>query len=137
MGYQTCIGKVSINFYCKYKILDLSCDVEVIQEWQDQAILFWHSFPESIQPAKEWIDIQEYSYFDTKCTPSVELNYEDINNMHKVRVVQGSSYSFQEIEYLGACKFINGTGILQECWITKDLVTTEEAHWEVELVDGE
>ena len=133
------LGNVHLDFYCNYEIANLSCDVEVIQEWQDQAILFWHSFPENIQPDKEWVNIQDYSYFDAKDTQysGVELYYENICNMHKVRVTPGESNSFQEIMYLGACKFTNGKGTLEECWITKGLVTSEEAHWEVQLVDGE
>jgi hypothetical protein len=133
------LGKVSLNFYCNYEIVNLSCDVDIIQEWRDQAILFLHSFPENIQPDKEWVNIQDYSYFDTKGTQNagVDLYYENLCNMHKVRVTPSESNSFQELEYLGACKFTNGKGVLEECWITKDLVTSEEAHWEVELVDGE
>jgi len=131
------LGRVTINFFCKYRIVNLTCEIEVKQEWQDQAILFWHSFPEKIQPAKEWMDILEYWYFDKKCTPGVGLYYEGINNMHNVRVVLGPPYFFQEIEFLGACKFIDGTGILEECGITEAIVTSGEAHWEVELVNGE
>ncbi|KYK24739.1 hypothetical protein AYK25_01545 [Thermoplasmatales archaeon SM1-50] len=35
-------GKVNITFYCKYKIVNLSSDVdfEVKQEWRDQAFFF-------------------------------------------------------------------------------------------------
>ena len=110
---------------------------EVIQEWQDQAILFLHSFPERIQPAKEWMDIQEYWYFDKTDTTGVELYYEGINNMHSVRVVLGSDSFSQEIQFLGACKFHDGTGFLNEYGITEELVVSGDAHWEIELVNGE
>ncbi len=133
------LGITTINFYCKYKIVNLSCDTdfEVKEEWRDQPLLFWHSFPETIQPDKEWMTIDEYWYFDKKGAPGVELYYEGINNMHNVRVVLGSHSFYQEIEFLAACKFTDGVGILEECWITEEIVTTGLAHWEVELVDGE
>ena len=81
------LGTVSLNFYCNYEIVNLSCDVDIIQEWRDQAILFWHLFPENIQPTKEWVDIQDYSYFDIGFTQDlgatqdvgVELYYDRLN----------------------------------------------------------
>jgi len=133
------LGIVTINLYCKYKIVNLSCDVdiELKQEWKDQALIFLHLFPETIQPVKEWMEIENYSYFNETDTTGVELHYTGINNMHNVRVALGSYSFYQEIEFLGACKFTDGIGILEECGITEELITGGDAHWEVELVDGE
>jgi len=132
-------GVTTINFYLKYKIANLSCgvDIELIQEWKDQAFLFMHLFPETIQPVKDWLVIEDYSYFNETDTTGVELYHTGINNMHNVRVALGSDSFYQEIEFLGACKFTDGIGILEECGITEELVTGGDAHWEIELVDGE
>ena len=126
------LGITTITFYCKYKIVNLSYDVyfEVKQEWRNLALLFLHSFPETIQLTKEWIEIDNYAYFDI----GVELLKAGINNMHNVRVVLDDSL---EPEFLAACKFTDGIGFLNEYGITKELVTSGYAHWEVELVDGE
>lgn len=129
------LGKATITLNCVYSIVNLSCDIEVKQEWRDQAILIFHSFPGSIQPTKEWVAIENYTYFDKTESTGVELQYENICNCHNVRVVQGLSSFSQEVKYLGACKFTNGTGILEECGITEDLIIGGYAHWEVELVD--
>jgi hypothetical protein len=133
------LGKTTITFYCSYNILNFSYDmtVELKQEWREKAFVFWHSFPETIQPAKEWVVIENFSYFNRTNAMGVEFNVEGINNMHNVRVVIGLPSRSQEIEFLGACKFIEGIGTLFEYGITEDLVMSGDAHWELELVDGE
>ncbi|KYK24738.1 hypothetical protein AYK25_01540 [Thermoplasmatales archaeon SM1-50] len=90
-----------------------------------------------IQPVKEWVVIENYSYFYNRSDAiGVELYYESINNMHNVRVVLGRPSFVQEVEFLAACKFTDGVGILYEYGITEDLVMGGDAHWEVKLVDG-
>jgi hypothetical protein len=132
------LGKSTVTFYCNYTIiLDLSrseLEVGVKQEWSDLGLLILHTFPQGIQPEKEWVEIDGYEYIETD-DQEVELTYAGINNMHNVRVVLGKSYS-PDIEFLASCKFQNGTGYLKENWITKDIVTGGDAHWEVELVNG-
>jgi len=134
------LGKATINFYCRYKIVGLPYDVdfEVKQEWRDLVIFFLDLFFDRIQPIKDWMMVEDYSYFTNRTdeVSGVELNYSGINNMHNVRVVVDQPSFAGEIEFLAACKFTDGKAVLYECWLTKELVMSETAHWEVELVDG-
>jgi hypothetical protein len=131
------LGKTTITFYCIYRIVNLSYDVdfEVKQEWRDQTFIFWHSF-DTTQPTKEWRVIYNFSYFEKTGTPGVQFQYGGIDNMHNVRVVLGLPSCSQEVQFLAACKFTNGSATLYECWLTRELVQGGDAHWEVELVDG-
>ena len=132
------LGTATITFLCTYKIVNLSYDVDFVvkQEWRNRALFFLVSFPERIQPIKEWMVIENYSYFNESENPGIEFQYKGICNMHNVRVVLDLPSFSQEIEFLAACKFTNGSAILYECWVTKWLVQGGDAHWEVELVDG-
>jgi hypothetical protein len=134
------LGKATINFYCRYNIVDLPYDVdfEVKQEWRDLVIFFLDIFSDRIQPTKDWMMVEEYSYFSNRTDDEigVELNYEGICNMHNVRVTYESQVFNQGIEFLAACKFTDGKAFLYECWLTKELVMSGDGHWEVELVDG-
>jgi hypothetical protein len=131
------LGIITIEFYCRFRIDGSFCDAEfeIKQEWRDRALLFYHTFPEEIQPEKEWVEVEEFIYHDTD-DPEVELMYQGILNMHNVRVAT-SSDSYPEVEFKAACKFEGGIGHLKECWITRELVEGGIGHWEVELVDGE
>ncbi len=134
------LGNTTLTFYCRYKMAEItSCDVdiEVKQEWQDRSFFIFHSFPASKQLNKSWVDT-DFSYINNRTyTGGVEFNYAGINNMHNVRVVLGLPLFSRGVEFLGACKFTNGTGILYECWVTEEIVMHGDAHWEVELVGYE
>jgi hypothetical protein len=132
------LGTATITFFCKYRIVNFTYDVDFIvkQEWHNRALFFLFSFPERIQPTKQWMTIENYSYINTSDFSGVEFHYLQKTNMHNVRVVVNSPSFAQQIEFLAACKFTNGTAILNECWITKELIQGGDAHWEVELVDG-
>ena len=132
------LGTATITFFCKYRIANFTYDVDFIvkQEWHNRALFFLFSFPERIQPTKQWMTIENYSYINTSDFSGVEFHYLQKTNMHNVRVVVNSPSFAQQIEFLAACKFTNGTAILNECWITKELIQGGDAHWEVELVDG-
>ena len=132
------LGITTIYIDCRYTIENLSgCtqEFEVKQEWVVLGIFYINLFLPSMQPDKEWVVIDNYSYFEEKDTDGVELYHEDLLQKHNTRVVEGSKSG--ETLFLATCKFINGTGVLRECGITEDIVTSGEAHWEVELVDGE
>ena len=131
------LGLVTIEFYCRYLIQGMYCEteIEIKQEWKDRALIIFHTFPESIQPVKEWMVIENYSYHETD-ELEVLLIYKDILNMHNLRVVAGSD-STQLIEFRGACCFEDGIGHLKECWVTRDLVESGIGYWEVEIVDEE
>jgi hypothetical protein len=134
----TGLGVATIEFNIAYKIENISgCDVEfkVKQEWIDLSIFFIHLFIPSMQPDKEWVRIENYTYLNVTDQQGVELEYGSLLQMHNVRVVEGRNTD--EIKFLAACKFISGSATLDECWITKDIVTGGDAHWEVELLDDE
>jgi hypothetical protein len=132
------LGITTIYIDCKYTMGDISgCsqEFEVKQEWVVLGIFYINLFLPSMQPDKEWVDIENYSYFNDTKSDGVELIHGDLLQKHNTRVVEGSKSG--ETLFLATCKFINGTGTLRECGITEDVVTSEEAHWEVELLDGE
>ena len=56
--------------------------------------------------------------------------------MHNVRVVSNVKSDSSHAEFLAACKFTNGNATLNECWITKDLIESEEYRWELETIVG-
>ncbi len=133
------LGKASVTFVCTYRIMNLSYNVDfkVKQEWRDRALFFLDFFPQRIQPTKEWVTIENYSYVNGSRGPGVEFIYDGIIcNMHNVRVILTSRLFADQIEFLAACKFTNGHAFLNECWITKDMVMGGNAQWELELVDG-
>lgn len=130
-------GKVNIYLYCKYKVENYSrceLEVEVKDEWIDLALGPMHLFPGALQPEKKWEKIEQAVYKESPPDKFVELKYKQLNKMHKVRVL---NYNTMDTEFLGACCFENGLGNLKECWVTKDIVTSEEAYWEVETVDNQ
>jgi hypothetical protein len=132
------LGEITIEFYCRYLTEGMYCEteLEVKQEWRNRALLIVNTFPESIQPEKEWMIIENYSY-QFADEPGVMLMYLDINNMHNLRVVSSSDSSTQKVEFRAACCFDDGIGHLKECWITREIVESGIGQWEVELVDGE
>jgi len=136
------LGRFNVFFDCRYTITNLSkcdgceADITVVQEYVDQGRLIFHTFPENQQPVKEWrvIDDANVSYLPNG--EWVELTYispTGINKMHNVRVYDPDS---QKTEFLGACSFTEGIGIIKECHITYNIVELGPAQWEVELVDG-
>jgi hypothetical protein len=131
------IGAITIEFYCRYLIGGMYCEteIEVKQVWRDKALFIFHSFPESLQPQKEWVEVEEY-YYETD-DPEVMLQYQHILNMHNVRVLSSTDSENETVEFRAACKFTEGIGHLKECWVTRDLVESGLGHWQVELVDGE
>jgi hypothetical protein len=135
------LGIATIELTCSYSIDNISgcnTEFEVKQEWKDIGLFYVNLFLPSYQPDKEWVTVDNYSYFnDTDNDIGVELYHEDLLQKHNVRVVEGSKTNSEEVLFSASCKFINGTGVLHECWITEDIVTGGDAHWEVELVDGE
>jgi hypothetical protein len=132
------LGIINIEFYCRYLIGGMYCEteIEVKQEWRNRALLILNTFPEEIQPQKEWMDIEEYYYYESD-DAEVMLTYQHILNMHNVRVVSSADSFNETVEFRAACKFDGGIGHLKECWITRELVESGIGHWEVELVDGE
>ena len=132
------LGLITIELYCIYMIGGMYCEteIEVKQEWRDKAFFIMHSFPENIQPVKEWMEIEEFYYYESD-DPEVMLTYQSILNMHNLRVVSSFDSQYDKVEFRAACKFTDGIGHLKECWITRELVESGIGHWEVELVDGE
>jgi hypothetical protein len=132
------LGIVTIEFYCRYLIEGMYCEteIEVKQEWRNRALLILNTFPEEIQPQKEWMEVEEYFYYESD-DPELMLQYQQILNMHNVRGVSSADSENETVEFRAACKFTDGIGYLKECWVTRDLVESGIGHWEVELVDGE
>ena len=132
------LGVITIEFYCVYLLEGEYCEteIEIKQEWRDKAFFILHSFPENIQPVKEYMEIEEYYYYDSDDF-EVMLMYQDILNMHNLRVVRSADSLNDTVEFRAACCFEEGMGHLKECWITKEIVESGIGHWEVELVDGE
>jgi len=135
----TGLGITTIYFGCRYKIEGMyGCDVEfeIKQEWTDLGLLSLHLFLPGLQPKKEWIEIEEYWYFNETDQEGVQLFFGDIRQKHNVRVSVGSGCCAKEVLFKASCKFYDGIGILEECGITREIVESGEAYWEVELVDG-
>ena len=126
------LGQATVTFDCKYTIktnsLRSDVDVEVKQEGRDQSAVILHKFPPGEQPAIEWKEIESSDYIGDS---EVLLHYGGILNMHNVRVLSGS-----EVKFMSSCKFTDGSGVLNEGHITEDIVTSGDAKWEVELLDG-
>ena len=136
----TGFGITTIYCSCTYTMPDITgCEVEfeVKQEWRDLGLMSVHLFFPSMQPDKDWIVIDDFTYFEDTKAEGVEFHVEGIRQMHNVRVNTGASSKSDDVVFLAACKFINGTARLEECWITKDIVEYEDAYWELELVDQE
>ena len=135
------LGITTIRFNCIYTMSDLcGCDVEfeVKQEWVDIGIFSLHLILPGFQPDKEWVDIENYSYYnETDGAAGIEFYVEGINQKHNVRVVLGLGSKTDDVEFLAACKFYDGVAVLEECWITRDIVEGGDAHWELETLDGE
>jgi hypothetical protein len=134
LGFGTAI----MTFVCTYQIVNLSYDQDfyVKQEWNDRTFFIVDAFPDRIQPTKEWMEVENFTYFNRSGNPGVEFQYGGICNMHNVRVVVTNPSLSDQIEFLAACKFTNGHATLHECWLTKAMLTGGDTHWEVELVDG-
>ena len=132
------LGIITIEFYCTYLLESMYCEteIEIKQEWRNRALLLLNTFPEDIQPEKEWMEIEEYFYYESD-TQEVMLTFQDILNMHNVRVVSSTVSQNDTVDFRAACKFQDGIGYLNECWITREIIESGIAHWEVELVDGE
>jgi len=135
----TGIGITTIYFACRYKIEYMyGCDIEfeIKQELTDLGLLSLHLFLPSMQPKKEWMEVDDYWYYNESDQGGVELYFEDICQKHNVRVSMGSGSWAKEVLFKASCKFYDGIGILEECGITREIVESGEAYWEVELVDG-
>jgi hypothetical protein len=134
----TGLGMAIIELSCNYMIEGISgCNVEfeVKQEWRDLGILYLHLFLQFLQKDKDWMRIEDYSYSNETKTQGVELYYKDVLQKHNVQVVEGRDS--EEILFKAVCKFEDGVGFLEECWITRDVIISEKAHWEIELINGE
>jgi hypothetical protein len=136
----TGLGFGNMNLYCKYKMQNVSgCDVyiEKKEEYRILSIFFIHIFIRFLQPKKDWITIDDVNYFNDTDQDGCHFFVEGINNMHNVRVMEGADDGSEEALFLAACKFTNGNATLYECGVTRSIVESEEAHWEIELVNDE
>ena len=136
----TGLGFATILFNCRYTIAGIpGCGVEfqIQEEWRDLGLLFLHLFLPSMQPKKEWVQVEDYIYHNETDQESVELYLWDILQRHNVRVSEGSKSDSRGVLFKACCKFVDGIGVLEECGITRSVVEGGEAVWEVELVNGE
>ena len=131
------LGLATVEFYCRYTmIIEPSRDEmggAVIQEGNDQGILFLHTFPEGKQPIKVWRTLEdheyEYGYENGEKVVKFFLDPPEPTTMHKIHIKNTAS---QSIEYLTACKFQNGEAILKENWYTYEML--QGGQWEIEIV---
>ena len=135
------LGKSTIEFRCHYTIsfngTRAGFDVSAKQEWNDLGFLIGHSFPEFMQPVKEWKEIESYDYQEDIKAKGVILNYDFIQGNYNVRVVRGLDSGNSEVEFFGLCEFTDGEAFIEEGWITRSDIENNYAYWEVELVDVE
>lgn len=125
-------GFTTVSFNLKYTIQNLrngDVDVEVFQEENILGLFVFLDNELIPQPDRTWVKINDPYYTGTD---TVELPHE-ILQLHQVRVHDAGS---TEILFQSSCSFNGTTGILQEGHITKDIVMSGNAYWEVELVGG-
>ncbi|UCD13720.1 MAG: hypothetical protein JSW60_09215, partial [Thermoplasmatales archaeon] len=143
IGLMFGLGESTVTFYCEYTMIlndsRSELDIGVKQEWRDNGYLIFHSFPEGKQPAKIWRTLKkheyEYTIVDDEKVVNFTLDPPQPLQLHNVRVVRGHDKGSLDITFLGACKLIYGEGQLKENWITKSMVESGDAYWEVELVN--
>ncbi|UCD13568.1 MAG: hypothetical protein JSW60_08425 [Thermoplasmatales archaeon] len=127
------LGRATITFNCKYTIIPDSLrgevDVEGFQEGNTSGlfILFNTNIP---QPTITWVKIDDYQYIGSD---TVDLEY-GVLQLHQVRVHDSDS---SDILFQASCSFDGTKGTLKECHITKDIVTSGNAYWEVELYNNQ
>jgi YD repeat-containing protein len=131
------LGRSTIEFHCDY-VMSIDgtredLDVKTKQEWNDLGLLIAHTFPDGIQPKKDWKDIKYYNYTVSGTGKGVEFNYKNFLEWHNVRVLE---YGTGDELYTAACKFTNGVGYLEEGWITRSDIENANAYWQIEEVDG-
>jgi len=136
-------GPSTVVFRYSYTTKPLKSDCELYiegkQEWKNFGLLILN-VPIPNQPPKKWvkIDTDDVKYFaPQRIDPYVQLIYRGIETWHNVKVVLNQKSSPEDIKYQALCKFIDGKGSLTECHVTKDLIRSGVAHWEVELVGDE
>jgi hypothetical protein len=140
IGLMFGLGESTVTFYCEYTMIlndsRSELDIVVKQEWRDNGYLIFHTFPEGTQPAKIWRTLKEheykYTYFNDVKIVNFTIDPPEPTQLHNVRV--HVKYS-PDVMFLGACKLIAGEGQLKENWITKNMVESGGAYWQVELVN--
>lgn len=147
----SCFLKKKVTLRCYYTISEFNkseCDVNVIveKEMNDFGLFLFNGFFEGMQPVPIWEDIdKENVIYEVENGPSgpelyVKLIYQGIENCHNVRVIENPAYDSdsEDILFQSASKFNeNGVAIVEECHITRDVVLSDNAHWQVETLDGQ
>jgi hypothetical protein len=127
------LGQATVNIGYKYISADIMSVKEV--DVRGRLLVFLGIIQE---PTRTWvkIDPQDVVYEESQSPPYIKaVNfYFDIETWHNVRVCDSDS---SDILFQGSCSFDGVSGTLKESFITKATVTSGNAYWEVELVDGE
>ena len=114
---------------------DLELDVK--QEWKDTGTLLNREFDPYEQPEKIWKEIVDYEYLSSGQEPNIQqfvkLTYHGINKMHNVRVY---NYELDKAEFIDTSCFqgAEGFAIVEENWITWNIIEHPQVKWEVEIL---
>ena len=133
------LGRATVNISYIYTVLNTSeyvVDVEGFRQLDVRGLFVFLNIIE--QPSRPWVKIESQNvvYEEDQGPPVnkfVKLYY-GVKNMHIVRVVDADS---SDILFQGACCFDGEVGVLSEGFITKGIVKSDNAYWEVELKEGE
>ncbi len=136
------LGLTKVSFNLLYTIKSNSrCEVEgeVFQEENVLGVLITLNNELIPQPERTWVNISDADY--SAGIDKVDLYFNmppyDIHHTHKIRLHDKDS---SDILFQSSCSFeFDGSvskGTVKECHITKSIVETGNAYWQVELVNG-
>ena len=146
----SCFLKKKVTLRCYYTISEFNksdCEVDVIveKEMNDFGLFLVNGFFQGMQPTPKWETIdKENVIYEEENGPGgpekyVKLIFQGINNMHNVRVVQAPNYDSDSTDTLfqSASKFEDGEARVEECHLTRDIVLSNNAYWQVETLNGQ
>jgi len=133
------LGCATVNIGYKYTVHNSSghfVDLEGFREINVQGLFIFLKIIQ--QPSMTWvkIDPQNVVYEESQSPPfdKIVKFYFGIETWHNVRLHDTDS---SDILLQGSCSFNGESGVLNESFITKGIVKSGNAYWEVELIDGE
>ena len=133
------LGSATVNTSFKYTVLNSSGHEVYAEGYREIKLQGLFIFLKIVQqPSRPWIKIdpQDVVYEESQSPPydkTVQLFF-GIDHFHNVRVCDSDS---SDVLFQGSCCFDGEVGVLNECFITKGIVKTGNAYWEVELKEGE